>query len=385
MVRMSGFVLMILACCLVISLDGQITRGFFREVSDLRQPPRRNFSPRNPHQPQHEPEQGSHLLPADAQIVPFDPDGDGKPEGVVLRAHLKNPAQEQLVIIYRKSVVEASQSSQSMSSLMLVIFDRRGGQWYKEWETELAGPQLWMQDGKHIGFQIMDVNGDGKDEIVTITGTGASLGAYLQIFAWGGRSYQQVNPLVDGHFFEFDRDERGHVRVRVRSRYEALFHVYEWDGNRYREVDAESYHRREAEFYENVLLGSEPVTPQLFGEYLQRAVWNYRKDGQIQKAIALCEHAVQVLDLPGKFVAVMPSEAANFTKEQIKAIEEDFERKKGLLPALPHRLLGELYEQEGNMTEALRHYERAVQFGSSDQTLHERIKAIKQRLRFPSH
>ena len=30
---------------------------------------------------------------------------------------------------------------------------------------------------------------------------GASLGAYLQIFAWGGRSYQQVNPLVDGHFF----------------------------------------------------------------------------------------------------------------------------------------------------------------------------------------
>lgn len=336
-------------------------------------------------QPQHPFEQRvkriDRLLPRDARIVLFDPDGDGNQEEAILTAHLKNHFQQQTVVLYRKSMVESGGSLQSMNPLTLVIFSNYQGQLYKEWETKLAGPRVWVQEGKDIGLQIVDVNADGKDEIMTITGIGASLGAHLQIFAWNGKSYQQINPPIDGHYFQFDRDGRGNLRIRAKSRYEEVFHIYEWDGRQYREVNAKSYPKREAEFYENMLLGSEPLTPYLFEDYLQRVVWSYRRNGEIDRAIDLCEQALQVIDMPGKLIPVMPSDEANLTLQQLEAIQENFEVSRRSIPASLHMLLGELNEQMGHLNEALQHYGRALQLDPSNQLLSDRIKAIEHRLR----
>jgi len=318
------------------------------------------------------------LLPEGAKVAWFDPQGHGNLEKAILMVHAKESgSQPQVAVIYEKSSGKADISSQPLS---LAIFSHRDGQLYKEWETELAGPQLWMQDGKSIGFQVVDVDADGKDEILTITGMGASLGARLQIIAWDGKSYRQITPQIEGHQFELSRDERGFLRIRARSRYEELFHIYEWEGKQYLEVEAGNYFRREAEFYENVLLGPEAITPYLFGDYLQRAVWNYRKAGDINKALELCEQALHVLDQPGKLAPVLPSEEANLTSQQREAIRENFERSRSSLHALLHSLLGELNEQRGDFEAALKHFREALQFDPSDQGLRNRIKAIEHRL-----
>jgi hypothetical protein len=328
-------------------------------------------------------EQIDRFLPGDPRMVLFDPDGDGTPEKAILTAHLKDKSQQQTATLYGTSMAESGASIQPTRPLSLVIFSRREGQLYKEWETQLAGPRLWGQEGKDIGFQVVDVSADGKDEIMTITGIGASLGADLQIFAWDGKSYQQINPRIDGHYFQFDRDARGNLRIRVRSRYEESFHVYEWDGKQYREVNAKSYSWWEAELYESILLGSDPLTPYIFGDYLRRAVSSYRRNGEINKAINLCEQAVQVIDIPGKLIPVMPSDEADLTSEQLKAIRENFDLSRRSIPALPHLLLGELNEQVGNLEEALRHYERASHLDPSDKTPGNRIRAVERRLRSP--
>lgn len=327
-------------------------------------------------------EQIDRLLPADARIALFDPNGDGTPEKTILQAHLKNKSQQQTLALYRNSTAESDPSSQSPISL--VIFSSRDGQLYMEWKTELAGPRLWMQEGKDIGFQVVDVNRDGKDEIMTITGIGASLGANLQMFAWDGKNYQQITPPIHGHDFQFDRDGHGNIRIRVRSRYEESFHVYEWDGEQYREVSAENYHRREAEIYESTLLGGDPITLYVFEDYLQRAVLNYRKNGEIHKAIDLCEQALQEIDIPGKLIPVMPSEEANLTPQQLKAAQENLEVRRKLIPVLPHLLLGELNEQVGNFEEALKHYKKALQLDPTSKTPRNRIKVIERRLPSPS-
>ena len=105
------------------------------------------------------------LLPEGAKVAWFDPQGHGNLEKAILMVHAKESgSQPQVAVIYEKSSGKADISSQPLS---LAIFSHRDGQLYKEWETELAGPQLWMQDGKSIGFQVVDVDADGKDEILT--------------------------------------------------------------------------------------------------------------------------------------------------------------------------------------------------------------------------
>jgi len=381
---MLTILILILSCGLtVISLNDHPSKGLERPSSNQPESPN---SQKDSNADQQRLEVGQkvkqvgRLLPRDARVVLFDPDGDGKSEKAIITAHLKDRLQQQTVVVYEQSVAG---SGASTHPLFLGVLSARDGQLYKEWETQLAGPQLWTERGKDIGLQIVDVNADGKDEIITITGIGASLGANLQIFAWDGKNFQQINPPINGHYFLFDRDGRGNLRIRARSRDEESFHVYEWNGNQYREVDAETYSWREAQFYENVLLGTEPITPYIFGDYLQRAVWNYRRNADLRMAIDLCEQALHVVSIPGKLIPVLPSEEANLTPQQLKATLENFEMRKRSIPALPHLLLGELHEQVGNLEEALKHYEEASRLDPSDQTVGNRIKAIKGRLRSP--
>jgi hypothetical protein len=50
-------------------------------------------------------------------------------------------------------------------------------------DQPLPGSFLWMQDYQTNGLQVANLNGHNGDEIVTITSDGASLGAYINIFA----------------------------------------------------------------------------------------------------------------------------------------------------------------------------------------------------------
>ncbi len=106
-------------------------------------------------------------------------------------------------------------------------------------DQNLPGTFLWMQDFKTNGFQVLDLNGDGNDEIVTITAEGASLGAYLNVFAL--RQGKLVSILskpkgyeIDGYGFMFKPSPGGKYRIIISGKDNSSVQMYSWDGKEFK-------------------------------------------------------------------------------------------------------------------------------------------------------
>ncbi len=105
-------------------------------------------------------------------------------------------------------------------------------------DQSLSGTFLWMQDFKTNGFQIIDLNGDGVDEIVTITSEGASLGAELNILAVRKDSLVSIlgkpnGYAVDGYRFEFQL-ESGRYSIVIYGKDGNQSQTLRWNGREFR-------------------------------------------------------------------------------------------------------------------------------------------------------
>lgn len=118
----------------------------------------------------------------------------------------------------------------------------------------LPGNYIFGQSFGPYGLHLIDANGDGRQEIVTITAESASLGAYLGIY---GVEKLEIKPLLEfvdvegrrlrvgGSQFYLEKDAAGKfVRINLYGRWipgDPMTHtqeVVEWDGKafRYREL-----------------------------------------------------------------------------------------------------------------------------------------------------
>lgn len=107
-------------------------------------------------------------------------------------------------------------------------------------DQNLPGTFLWMQAFKTNGFQVLDLNGDGYDEIVTITAEGASLGAYLNVFAL--RQGKLVSILgkakgyeIGGYGFKFEPSPGGKYRIIISGKDNSSVQIYSWDGKEFKD------------------------------------------------------------------------------------------------------------------------------------------------------
>jgi hypothetical protein len=105
-------------------------------------------------------------------------------------------------------------------------------------DQSIPGTFLWMQDFKTNGFQIIDLNCDGVDEIVTITSEGASLGAELNIFAVREGSLVSIlskpnGYALDGYRFEFQQ-ESGKYAIVIYGKDGNQSQTLRWDGREFR-------------------------------------------------------------------------------------------------------------------------------------------------------
>ncbi len=108
-------------------------------------------------------------------------------------------------------------------------------------DQDLPGTFLWMQAFKTNGFQVLDLNGDGNDEIVTITSEGASLGAYLNVFTIRQGKLESIldRPKgyeVDGYAFKFDPVPNGKYRIVISGKDKSSVQIYGWDGRRFKKI-----------------------------------------------------------------------------------------------------------------------------------------------------
>ena len=102
-------------------------------------------------------------------------------------------------------------------------------------DQDLPGGFLWMQDFKTNGFQVADLNGDGVDDILTITSEGASLGGYLNIFAIDSGKLKSIlnkphGYEVDGYRFQLEPGTDNIYRITVFSKDGLSALTLRWNG-----------------------------------------------------------------------------------------------------------------------------------------------------------
>jgi len=166
-------------------------------------------------------------------IVSVDPSTNAKTKSpAVATGQLEKTGGRYLAFIYSKLKCP----SESGCLMLRVVQDPEGKA--LALDQSISGTFLWMQDFKTNGFQIIDLNGDGVDEIVTITSEGASLGAELNIFAVREGSLVSIlgklnGYAVDGYKFEFQQDS-GKYAIVVYGKDGNQSQTLRWNGREFR-------------------------------------------------------------------------------------------------------------------------------------------------------
>jgi hypothetical protein len=106
-------------------------------------------------------------------------------------------------------------------------------------DEALPGTFLWMQGFKTNGFEVINLDGEDGDEILTMTSDGASLGAYLNIFAIRNNRLESVLDKPRGleigvYGLNLDRLDNGTYRIVVSTDKEGRkTEIYQWDGRKF--------------------------------------------------------------------------------------------------------------------------------------------------------
>jgi hypothetical protein len=133
------------------------------------------------------------------------------------------------VVVYRTPVTEGDAGGQS---LFLGVLTRNGNNLTLRSSTRLYGGMIYtsLYDKQVVPFAILDVTGDGRNEIVVTSGVGASLGGALQVYSFDGTSLHQI-AFAEGHTLHLKNTGPGRPsEITAQSRYEDKPRVYRWNG-----------------------------------------------------------------------------------------------------------------------------------------------------------
>lgn len=105
----------------------------------------------------------------------------------------------------------------------------------------LLGTFVWMQDYKTNGLQVGDLDGQPGDEILTVTAVGASLGAYMDVFAVRNGRIESVlekpkGQEVGGYDFDIEPDRNAHKIVVYTDKHRSKSETYRWNGKKFLRV-----------------------------------------------------------------------------------------------------------------------------------------------------
>jgi hypothetical protein len=130
-----------------------------------------------------------------------------------------------------------NRASSDRSLTLRVVLDPEGRAVIRE--RLIPGTFLWVQDYVTTGFQVLDLNADGQDEIITISSQGASLGAYLNIFAIRGTEMEDLltkpqGREIGGYRFDFMKKPQGDYSVMTYGKEGSSRQIYRWDGKRFK-------------------------------------------------------------------------------------------------------------------------------------------------------
>jgi len=232
----------------------------------------------------------------------------------------------------------------------------------------LPGTFLWMQDFSTNGFQILDLNADGVDEIVTITSQGASIGAYLNIFTVRGGAFESLlsnTVAVGGYKFKFEPHPNRKYRIIIYGKWtekeNSTVDVYEWNGQQYLRSNGDfpQYYNAELEKILQEIYSREPKPAPWRATLTTQVVGIYIRQQRYPEAVRLCNDMLRIIDDP--ILTVVPKSAIkeDAAPEERNRILAWWEVNKIEVKALIYRLVGDTYKAAGDLQRAEKEYQRA--------------------------
>ncbi|MFP5264998.1 MAG: FG-GAP repeat domain-containing protein, partial [Blastocatellia bacterium] len=155
-----------------------------------------------------------------AAIMTADLDGDGKDDTVVVYSE-RNPKPEEGSLPLIMSVLAQNGKMLRVRSSTLLL----GEIFFNPRIEGIGGP-----------IAIQDVTGDGRPEIIVVSGGGASVGGALQAFSFNGVTLLEV-AHIGGHFFKVrSRGVSKASLITARWNGEKEARTYEWSGEAFEQV-----------------------------------------------------------------------------------------------------------------------------------------------------
>jgi len=173
------------------------------------------------------------FLPDGAHLFAY-PVSNANVAVAMLQADLDSDGKEEFIVVY----TEQKSLSKERVPLTLGILENKGKILKLRASIELVGSLFFNTHVEGIGvpFAVLDVIGDHHPEILVVSGEGASVGGWLQLFAFDGNSIKEITHF-GGHFFSVRRKGNGTpVRITARWNGEKTSRMYEWNGQAFEQV-----------------------------------------------------------------------------------------------------------------------------------------------------
>jgi hypothetical protein len=180
-------------------------------------------------------------LPKGAQIYTFPVGKNGLPAALV-SADIDGDGRDETLVVYNERKPTAEEGS---LPLIMTVLAREHDRLIVRSSVRLLGdvffnPKIEGVDGP---FVACDVTGDGRPEIVVVSGAGASVGGAMQIFSFDGWTPREI-ARIGGHFFRVRTLGVGRVLIEATWKDEGKERAYQWNGKAFEEVSRRTIERR---------------------------------------------------------------------------------------------------------------------------------------------
>lgn len=173
-------------------------------------------------------EQVERQLPAGSRIATYAINETAQ-RAALASSDLSGDGNTETIVVYNSPGTELIGGGQP---LFLAVLSLREDKLALGSTALLSGGRIYTSfDERAVPFAIRDVTGDGRPEIIVTSGVGASLGGWLQIYAFDGSSLHQIANL-NGHTLRLHSKGSGKPNeITAQSRYEDKPRTYRWNGH----------------------------------------------------------------------------------------------------------------------------------------------------------
>lgn len=174
------------------------------------------------------------FLPDGARIYLY-PVGKNQLAAALISTDLDGDGRDETVVVYNERKPTREEGS---LPLLLSIMSRSGNRLVMRSTIRLMGDVFFSPriEGISTPLDACDLIGDGRPEIVVVSGGGASVGGALQAFSFDGLNLREL-ARIGGHFFRVRHKGVGKPSlITARWNREEGTRRYEWNGEGFEET-----------------------------------------------------------------------------------------------------------------------------------------------------